>query len=401
MKIAYFDCFSGVSGDMTLGALLACGADESEFRRQLAGLRVPGYDLAIQPVTRQGIAAVDVDVRLRGTEQGRGRHLKDITDLLEAGALPERVRRNAHAVFTRLADAEAKVHGTTRDTVHFHEVGAVDAIVDIVGSCLLLEMLGVEQVVTSSLPCGHGTILCQHGVMPVPAPATLELLSGFPVHSVDVRGELVTPTGAALLTTLGDARTAGTLPAMRVTASGFGAGKKQFQTEMPNLLRVMIGETRNSGTEHEDTEHEDRTPQTIAILETNLDDQNPEGFDLLMERAFAAGALDVFFTPIQMKKNRPATLLTVLCPVDQADILAGVLFRETGTFGIRVREQRRLTLSRSWRSVATEYGVIRLKIGTWQGEEVTAAPEYEDCKRAALEHSVPLRTIYAAVMLSA
>ena len=389
MKIAYFDCFSGVSGDMALGALLACGVDEAEFRRRLAGLSVPGYTLAIQNVTQAGITATDIDVRLHEEEQGQERHLSDIAALLAKSDLPPRVAANALAVFTRLADAEAKIHGTTREEIHFHEVGAVDAIVDIVGVCLLLEMLGVERIAVSPLPCGYGMVRCRHGLIPVPAPATLELLRGFPVHSLDIEGELVTPTGAALVTTLSDPATAGKMPTLRVLASGFGAGKKQFHPDRPNFLRVIIGETGGRA---------DPTPQTVSVLETNLDDQNPEGFDLLMERAFAAGALDVFFTPVQMKKNRPATLLTVLCPPEKADGLAEVLFRETGTFGIRVREQRRYTLARSWRTVPTEYGDIRLKVGAWQGEEMTAAPEYEDCKRAARLHSVPLRRVYEAAL---
>jgi len=389
MKIAYFDCFSGASGDMTLAALLACGADESLFRERLAALNVPGYELRVRRVTREGIAATDVDVYLAQAEQGHGRHLSDISAILDSSPLPPAVRQNALAVFTRLADAEAKIHGTTREEIHFHEVGAVDAIVDIVGSCLLLDMLGVARVAVSSIPCGYGTIQCRHGLMPVPAPATMELLQGFPVHSVDIKGELVTPTGAALLTTLSDPALAGRMPAMRVLTSGFGAGKKQFKPDMPNLLRVILGET---------DEADDKTPQTVAVLETNLDDQNPEGFDLLMERAFAAGALDVFFSPIQMKKNRPATLLTLLCPPDRADALAVLLFRETGTFGIRAREQRRYTLARSWRTAETEYGPVRLKAGAWLGEEVAVAPEYEDCKRAALAHSVPLRRVYEAAL---
>lgn len=392
MKIAYFDCFSGVSGDMTLGALLACGADEAAFRAGLAALRVPGYTLSVQQVQRAGIIATDVDVRLHEADQGHGRHLSDIAEILQRSPLSERVRRQALAVFTRLADAEAKIHGTTREMIHFHEVGAVDAIVDIVGSCLLLEMLGVEQVVVSGIPCGTGSIHCQHGWMPVPAPATLELLHGFPVYSVDIRGELVTPTGAALVTTLADPALAGSMPAMRVLGTGYGAGKKQFAPDRPNLLRVVLGETEDSF---------DRTPQTVTVLETNLDDQNPEGFELLMERAFAAGALDVFLTPIQMKKNRPATLLTVLCPTDRAETLTELLFRETGTFGVRVREQRRSTLERSWRTVTTPYGDIRLKTGAWHGQTMTAAPEYEDCKAAARTHGIPLRDVYTAALTAA
>jgi len=387
MKIAYFDCFSGVSGDMALGALLACGADEARFREQLAALAAPGYELTVRRVTREGITATDVDVRLLEDEQGHGRHLSDIAALLEASALPLRVKRDALAVFTRLADAEAKIHGTSREEIHFHEVGAVDAIVDIVGVCLLLEMLDVEAVAVSSIPCGYGMITCQHGIMPVPAPATMELLRGFPVHPVDIKGELVTPTGAALVTTLADPKAAGRMPAMRILSSGFGAGKKQFVPDMPNLLRVVLGETGQSA---------DPTPQTVMVMETNLDDQSPETFDLLMERGFAAGALDVFFTPIQMKKNRPATLVTILCPPEKAEPLAALLFQETGTFGVRMREQRRWTLERSWRTVCTEFGDLRLKIGAWQGEEITVSPEYEDCKAAALKHDVPLRRVYEA-----
>lgn len=385
MRIAYFDCFSGVSGDMTLGALLACeGADEAAFRERLAQLSVPGYELEIRRVKREGISATDVDVRLLEKDQGHGRHLSDIAEILERSGLSEWVKEKALAVFTHLADAEAKIHGTSREEIHFHEVGAVDAIVDIVGSCILLEMLGVRQVATSSLPCGYGTITCQHGIMPIPAPATLELLSGFPVRSVDIQGELVTPTGAALVTTLSDASTAGRMPSMRIVTSGFGAGKKQFVPDMPNLLRVIIGETEDG----------DPTPKTITVLETNLDDQSPESFDLLMERSFAAGALDVFFTPIHMKKNRPATLVTVLCATPKADALIDILFRETGTFGIRRREQERETLQREWRIVPTRYGDIRLKIGRRNGEIVTIAPEYEDCKRAAIEHDAPLQSVY-------
>lgn len=395
MKVAYFDClFSGVSGDMTLGALLACdGADEAQFRQGLAALNVPGYELSIARVKREGITATDVDVRLLERDQGHGRHLSDIAAILGVSSLSQRVQEQALAVFTRLADAEAKIHGTNREEIHFHEVGAVDAIVDIVGACLLLEMLGVERVYTSPLPCGYGTVTCQHGVMPVPAPATLELLRGFPVRALDIEGELVTPTGAALVTTLADPTHAGPMPPMTVTTVGYGAGKKQFAPDRPNLLRVIVGET-------EEPAGADGTPQTVTVLETNLDDQSPETFDLLMERCFGVGALDVFFTPMQMKKNRPATLVTVLCAPQDADRLADVLFRETGTFGIRLREQRRVTLERAWQEVETPYGLIRLKTGRRRGETLSVAPEYEDCKRAAVSHNVPLQTVYRAALAS-
>ncbi len=421
MKIAYFDCFSGVSGDMTLGALLACagfgterGGDiEQRFRTQLDALGVPGYELNIQTVKREGITAVDVDVTLIEDEQGHGRHLSAIADILSASRLSETVKSRALAVFTRLADAEAKIHGTSREEIHFHEVGAVDAIVDIVGSCILLEMLGVEQVATSPFPCGTGTIWCQHGIMPVPAPATMELFAGFPIYSVDIRGELVTPTGAALITTLADPKTAGRMPAMRIEASGYGSGKKQFKRDMPNLLRILIGEsvdtsgltsynqrarweTQQGNPTSDHGQSADATPQVVSILETNLDDASPETYDLLMERAFAAGALDVFFTPIQMKKNRPAHLVTLLGPPEQEEILAHLLMRETGTFGVRVREQRRYTLQRSWETAKTPYGEIRLKIGKLGEEIIAESPEYDDCRAAAKAHDVPLRLVYNA-----
>jgi uncharacterized protein (TIGR00299 family) protein len=391
MKIAYFDCFSGISGDMALGALLACdGADEALFRAQLAGLKVPGYDLIVSRVKREGIAATDVTVRLIEKDQGHGRHLADIAKILQSSDLAGRVKERTLAIFTRLADAEAKIHGVDREEIHFHEVGAVDAIVDIVGSCILLEMLGVDQVSVSALPCGHGTITCQHGIMPIPAPATLELLKGFPVRSVDIEGELVTPTGAAIVATLADPQSAGHMPDMRIVTTGFGAGKKQFKKDMPNLLRVIVGASEKSATIGE--------RQRVCVIETNLDDERPETLGYLMERCLAAGAWDIFFTPITMKKSRPGVMVTVLCPPDLVDATAAILFRETGTFGLRVREQDRLILLREWRTVATPYGEIRLKIGSWQGEVLSVSPEYEDCRAAAELHKVPLNDVYQAAL---
>ncbi|HEX5323388.1 MAG TPA: nickel pincer cofactor biosynthesis protein LarC, partial [Capsulimonadaceae bacterium] len=290
----------------------------------------------------------------------------------------------------RLAEAEAKIHGVNREEIHFHEVGAVDAIVDIVGCCILLEILDIDQVSASSIPCGYGTITCQHGIMPVPAPATVELLRGFPIKSVDIEGELVTPTGAAIVTTLADPQSAGKIPPLRVLATGFGAGKKKFKKDMPNLLRVIVGEGQESAAIGE--------RQQVCVLETNLDDERPETLGYLMERCLSAGAWDVFFSPITMKKSRPGVMASVLCPPDLADMLAGILFRETGTFGIRIREQERLVLARSWRTASTPYGEIRIKIGSWQAEELTVAPEYEDCRRAAEAHNVSLKAVYQAAL---
>lgn len=403
MKIAYFDCFSGVSGDMTLGALLACGADENAFRDALAALNVPGYNLHITRRKVEGIMATDVDVELTEVDQGHGRHLSDIAEIYANSGLSPRVREQALAVFTRLAEAEAKVHGTTIDEIHFHEVGAVDAIVDITGACVLLEMLGVEAVYTSPLPVARGFVDCQHGRMPLPAPATVELLLGLPTYPAPVRGELVTPTGAALLATLAGPGRAGDPPAMAMRAAGYGAGKKDWGAPFPNLLRVLIGETTEGGAQSRaagsPSETVDVPPTTIAVLETNLDDAPPEHLGYVQERLLAGGALDVFFVPAQMKKNRPGTLVTVLADVENASALSDVLLRETGTFGVRQTLAERRCLARTWQTVETIFGPIRLKIGADDtGREITAAPEFEDCRAAALDHHVALRDVYQAAV---
>ncbi len=395
MKIAYFDCFSGVSGDMTLGALLACGADEAAFRDALAALNVPGYNLHIARRNVEGIMATDVDVELLEVDQGHGRHLSDIAEIYAQSDLSPRVREQALAVFTRLAEAEAKVHGTTVDEIHFHEVGAVDAIVDITGACILLEMLGVEAVYTAPLPIARGFVDCQHGRMPLPAPATVELLLGLPTYPAPVVGELVTPTGAALLAVLAGSSRAGDPPAMAMRAAGYGAGKKDWGTPFPNLLRVLIGDT---GDKDEKTSAVSATT-TVAVLETNLDDAPAEHLGYVQERLLAGGALDVFFVPAQMKKNRPGTLVTVLADLENASALCDLLFRETGTFGVRQTWAERRCLARTWQTVETVFGPIRLKIGADEaGREITAAPEFEDCRTAALNHQVALRDVYQAAV---
>ena len=399
MRIAYFDCFSGVSGDMTLGALLACGADENAFRDALAALNVPGYDLHIARRKVEGIMATDVDVELLEVDQGHGRHLSDIAEIYANSDLSPRVREQSLAVFTRLAHAEAKVHGTTPDEIHFHEVGAVDAIVDITGACILLEMLGVEAVYTSPLPVARGFVDCQHGRMPLPAPATVELLLGLPTYPAPVKGELVTPTGAALLATLAGPDRVGNPPAMAMRAAGYGAGKKDWGAPFPNLLRVLIGETVEAGERRADGHAGDVPATTVAVLETNLDDTPAEVLGHVQERLLAQGALDVFFVPAQMKKNRPGTLVTVLAAPEDASALSDVLFRETGTFGVRQTFAERRCLARTWQTVETAFGPIRVKIGADDaGREITAAPEFEDCRTAALAHHVALRDVYQAAV---
>jgi pyridinium-3,5-bisthiocarboxylic acid mononucleotide nickel chelatase len=387
LRTAWFDCFSGISGDMTLGALLACGGSEDHLRQELAKLSMTGWRLDIAPTSKNGIGATDVTVTL--TEpQGHGRHLHHIEEILKKSEVSSTVRDRAMAVFTRLAEAEAKIHQTTIERIHFHEVGAVDAIVDIVGSCVLMDQLGIEQIVCAPLPMGRGFIDCAHGTIPLPAPATVEILQGVPVYSVDTEGELVTPTGAALMKTL--AGGFGTMPPIKISASGYGAGKKDFGNR-PNLLRVVIGET---------TEDRFTGAPEVALLETNLDDLSPQLYEPLTESLLAAGAVDVFLSPIQMKKGRPGTLLTVLAAPDRTENLIDVLFRESTTLGVRYSTMKRVCLDRDWRTVTTEYGPIRIKVGSWRGTETTATPEYDDVKSAAAKYNVPVKKVQEAAVVA-
>jgi len=386
MRIAYFDCFAGISGDMTLGALIAAGASADALRERLSALPLSGYGIDVQQVRKRGIAAVDVTVTVN--DHDRERRLGDIIELIGSSSLPESVKRRSVRIFERLAEAEAEVHGCPIDHVHFHEVGAVDAIVDIVGAVVCLDLLGVEKVYCSPLPVPHGFVQSAHGTFPLPAPATVELTKGIPVYGVDVEGELVTPTGAAILT--GIASVFGPSPAMRIDSAGYGAGKADYP--FPNALRVVVGEG--------DVEPS-LTVEPLLTLETNLDDMNPQFYDSVMDSLFAAGARDVFLTPIQMKKNRPATLLRVICrPADSAT-MTGILFEETSTLGVRRHLMERETLPRSIWEAHTPYGPVRVKSARLPDGRIKAAPEYEDCRRLAEAHSVPLREVYLAAELAA
>ncbi len=377
--IAYLDCFSGISGDMLLGTLVDVGLAVEDLRSDLARLPLTGYEVTAKRVKKNGLAGTLVSVKTEHEHAHRGLH--DIIAIIEQAKLPAEVTQPARKTFERLAAAEARVHGHTVEEVHFHEVGAVDAIVDIVGAFAGLHRLGIEKVYASPLPLGGGWVDTAHGRLPVPAPATVELLRGVPTYGGPVDAELVTPTGAAIITTI--CQDFGPMPPMVTAAVGWGAGSKDLPH--PNLLRLFLGEPTVRPRE-----------QQLALIETNIDDMSAELFGYVMERLLEGGALDVYFTPIVMKKSRPATLISVLCEPPLVDALSEMLFRETTTLGVRVTEVRRRCLDREWREVQTEYGSVRVKIGRLNDEVLNIAPEYEDCARLAREKGVPVKAVYEA-----
>ncbi len=374
MTICYFDVFSGISGDMTVGALLDAGADWQTLEAALKSLQLEA-EFRLFKTKRKGMAGSKFAVDF--TEQKKHRHLPHIEKIIQGGELSARAKTNALAVFQRLAQAEAKAHDVPIEKVHFHEVGAVDSICDIVGACVALDLLNVSEVHCSRINVGGGTVETQHGTLPVPAPATSALLQGHPIYSAGPQTELTTPTGAAILATL--SLSFGAMPAMNLKAQGFGAGDKDFPGQA-NLLRVLIGE-RSSAAE----------ATSVSIIEANIDDSTPQVLAYAMERLLAAGALDVTLTPIYMKKNRPATMLSVITTPDLTDPLAAVLFAETSTLGLRIHQAERRVLARQIAEVETSFGKVRIKFN----EQGSFAPEYEDCRQAAAAHSVPLRTVMA------
>lgn len=382
MRVLHFDCFSGISGDMTLAALIDAGVDPDAIRAALDSFGLP-ISLEIEKVKRNGIAATYVNVV--APDQEEYRFLPDVEAILAKGKLTPRQRDLALAIFRKLAVAEAAVHGMPVERVHFHEVGALDSIADIAGAAVAIDLLGVDRITCRSVPPGSGSVKCAHGLMPVPAPATAHLLKGIPLAQAPVTGELVTPTGAAILATVVNEFT--DQPAMTVEHIGCGAGKKDFW-EQPNVLRVFVG-TAAAAPATEDSD-------MVTVLETNLDDVAPEVIGYTFDRLFAAGALDVFAAPVQMKKNRPGTLLTVIAPSAAAGELESVLFRETGTFGIRRHTATRSKLRREAVTVASPWGPVKAKKGWRHGFELVT-PEYEDCARVARENDVPLRIVYDAV----
>jgi len=390
MRIAFFDCSAGASGDMILGSLLDAGLSMDRLREDLARLGLAHFEVRVRQVAKRGIGGSQAVITIDQEHHGHHhRHLDDIRHIIEGSDLHAPVKERSLRVFTRLAEAEAKVHQTTIDRIHFHEVGAMDAIIDVVGSVAGIAALGIERVYCSPLHVGSGTVECAHGTLPVPAPATAELVKGKPVYSTGVKGELLTPTGAAILTTL--ATDFGPLPPMTVERVGYGAGTSD--PPIPNLLRVIIGESGNEASAGEF--------ERVAVIETNIDDMNPQIYDYLSEKMLAMGALDVFLIPMQMKKNRPATLLTVICSLDKVGEFSNFLLRETTTIGLRWRIDDRIKATRSFKEVQTEFGPVTFKVAEAGGRIVNVAPEYDDCKRLALEQGVPLKDVMELARLAA
>ncbi|MGB2603797.1 MAG: nickel pincer cofactor biosynthesis protein LarC [Candidatus Sulfotelmatobacter sp.] len=433
MRIAYLECFSGISGDMFMGALVDAGVPPQTLQDTVAALNV-GARLEILRVMRSGISATKVDVWIDGkkdlpreehwreqqhdhphhhehahedrhSEQSHhdevspadralqhehshshehGRGLNEIRQIISSSPISATAKKTAIAIFEALGRAEAKIHNTSIDHVHFHEVGAVDAMVDIICAAVGAEALGVDEIICSSLNVGGGTVKCAHGTFPVPAPATVELLSGAPVYSSGVRAELVTPTGAAIVKTL--ASRFATFPEMTIQKSGYGAGSRDFPGH-PNVVRLTIGETASIALASQ------TASETVTVLEANLDDLNPQVFGYVMDRLLEEGALDAFAMPVQMKKNRPGAVLTILCKPEDASKFAQLLFTETTTLGVRRREEMRQALSRRWENVETPWGEVRIKIGSINGTVTNYAPEYEDCRRIAAENHVPLKQV--------
>lgn len=381
MRTLHFDCFSGTSGDMTLAALIDAGADVEAIRNGLHSLGLP-LELVVERDKRCGITGLHV--RIVAMETPRQRFLPDIEAIIACGDLAKDQRDLALRIFRKLGEAEAQVHGIPVEKVHFHEVGAIDSIGDIVGTAIAFTLLNIARVTSRSVPPGTGTVKCEHGIMPVPAPATARLLQGVPLATVPVKGEMTTPTGAAILTTL--VQEWSDQPQMTIDRIGHGLGTKDFP-DWSNVLRVFVGTTGQASAESDQ----------IVVLETNLDDVTGEIVGYCFERLFAAGALDVFTTPIQMKKNRPGLLLTALAPPDKVDILEQIIFRETATFGVRRTTAQRRILQRETVSVSTPWGPMRGKRGWSAAGTKLATPEYDDCARAAREHHLPLREVYRVV----
>ncbi|MBN2029536.1 nickel pincer cofactor biosynthesis protein LarC [bacterium] len=381
MKIGYFDCFSGASGDMILGSLIDAGFSISDLQKELTKLDVSGYTIRSDRKEKKGIWGTQFQVDVSDHHHHRG--LKDIVKLIDDSRLPDGIKQKSKMIFENLAGAEAKIHNKPVDEIHFHEVGAVDSIVDIVGAVIGLDFMRIESIVTSKIHVGTGFLNCAHGTLPVPPPATLELLKEVPVYSTGIEEELVTPTGAAILSTL--SKHFGSFPPMQIEQIGYGLGQKDLP--IPNLLRLCIGKV-------DEQNDEDR----VQLIETNIDDMNPQFYEYIMESLFAKGAKDVFLIPIIMKKNRPGVVINVIAGPDQVQNLIDILFHETTTLGIRISEiKKRQILKREIHTVSTRWGEAKVKIRMVRENQKMVSPEYEDCKRIAQKNKLPIGKIYEEI----
>jgi len=385
MRTLYFDCFAGASGDMILGALVAAGADPQALKAQLSLLSVDGFSVDFETVKKSGLSATYA--RVQTAHEHKHRHLADIRKIIEESRLSDRVKERATAIFRRLAEAEARVHNEPIEQVHFHEVGALDAIVDVVGAAICFDLLKIDRFVSSPLHVGSGTVEMAHGRFPVPPPAVTELLKGVPFYSTEIKGELLTPTGAAIITTV--CAEYGPIPNIVAEQSGYGAGTREYDN-FPNVLRVIIGQS----------EVLNDAEEKLWMIETNIDDVSPQIIGHVMDRAFELGARDCYFTAVQMKKNRPGVLLSILCDGDQKELMMELLFTETTTLGARSYEVARRALKRKIVRVETIYGPIDVKVANLNGRVVNAMPEFEQCREAAQRANVALKEVEDAARLA-
>lgn len=391
MQVLYFDCFAGAAGDMILGALVDAGVPFEALQQALGSLAVGGCEVTADRVVKHGLTAIKFRVHEpaaagpgSGAEAHPHFHLSEIRDAIDRSALSVAGKARANRLFTRLAEAEAAIHGSTTERVHLHEVGALDSIVDIVGAVFALEYLAPDRIVVSPMNVGGGMVRSAHGVFPVPAPATLRLLGDAPVYSSGLPFELLTPTGALVLTDY--ATSFGPLPAMRVGRIGYGAGDRDLP-DVPNVLRVVVGEM------------DDAAPaMRVTVLACEIDDMNPQIFGVLMDRLYARGALEVFYQPVQMKKNRPGTLMTIVCRPGDRRALTDLVFSETTTIGVRHQEMERECLDRELVSVATPWGEVRIKVARQAGRVLNAQPEFDDVARLAAAHDVPIKDVHAQAL---
>ncbi len=404
MRVGYLDTFAGISGDMLLGGLLAAGLELDALVAELSKLPVAGWELSAQPVSKCGITATQATVSLTDEKAHSGHHGRSCAELVswvEGSSLPADVIKKATSILWSLGRAEGRVHGKPPEEIHFHELGGIDTIIDVVGAVVGLRLLGVERVYCSPLPVSHGQIECAHGILPVPPPAVTELLHGVPTRPLDLEGETVTPTGAALA--VGLAEGFGLMPAMTLEAVGYGAGQREWPS-LPNVLRLCIGQREPGampGAEGGERIWDNIIAEQVMMIETNLDDINPELIPDVLERCQAAGAIDTWLTPIQMKKGRPAIKLTALVPPDCIEAVSMVIIEHSTTLGVRSSVWERRCLPREFTEVETRFGKVTVKVGKLGGRVITVAPEFEDCRRLAEENDVTLKSVYAAALAGA